>query len=87
MTSSNIKPAQPLRQSKKFKDMKQKQLPHTCSRRGYARPVEDLKNFSSTPITRVDVWTKAYVKKDGTSMNSQVADTLIGNDILLRMLL
>ncbi|KAA0032201.1 Plant transposase [Cucumis melo var. makuwa] len=62
--------------SKKFKDMKQKQLPHTCSRRGYARLAEDLKKSSSTPITRVDVWTKAHVKKDGTPMNSQVADTL-----------
>ncbi|TYK14770.1 uncharacterized protein E5676_scaffold1610G00080 [Cucumis melo var. makuwa] len=62
--------------SKKFKDMKQKQLPHTCSRKGYARLAEDLKNSSSTPITRVDVWTKTHVKKDGTPMNSQVADTL-----------
>uniref|UniRef100_A0A9I9E940 Uncharacterized protein n=1 Tax=Cucumis melo TaxID=3656 RepID=A0A9I9E940_CUCME len=63
--------------SKKFKDMKQKQLPHTCSRRGYARLAEDLKNSSSsTSIIRVDVWTKARVKKDGTPINSQVADTL-----------
>ncbi|TYK02796.1 Plant transposase [Cucumis melo var. makuwa] len=65
--------------SKKFRYMKQKQLPHTCSCRDYARLAKDLKNFSSsTLITRVDVWTKAHVKKDGTPMNLQVADTLMG---------
>ncbi|TYK01589.1 Plant transposase [Cucumis melo var. makuwa] len=30
---------------KKFKDMEKKQLPHMCSRRGYARLVEDLKTL------------------------------------------
>ncbi|TYK00394.1 Plant transposase [Cucumis melo var. makuwa] len=65
-------------ESAKFKSMKKRQLPHTCSRKGYARLVEDMKKNStdSSSVTRVALWTKAHRKKDGTPVNSEVAETL-----------
>ncbi|XP_050942221.1 uncharacterized protein LOC103493280 isoform X3 [Cucumis melo] len=64
--------------SEKFKSMKKKQLPHTCSRKGYARLEEEMKKSSpdSSAVTRVAVWAKAHRKKDGNPVNSQVAEAL-----------
>ncbi|KAL0549748.1 hypothetical protein IC582_014236 [Cucumis melo] len=64
--------------SEKFKSMKKKQLPHTCSRKGYARLEEEMKKSSpdSSTVTRVAVWAKAHRKKDGNPVNSQVAEAL-----------
>ncbi|TYK18483.1 Plant transposase [Cucumis melo var. makuwa] len=65
-------------QSEKYKAMKKKQLPHTCSRKGYASLAEEMRKSSSDPssVTRVALWTKAHKRKDGQPVNSQVADTL-----------
>ncbi|KAA0047447.1 uncharacterized protein E6C27_scaffold498G00490 [Cucumis melo var. makuwa] len=65
-------------ESAKFKSMKKRKLPHTCSRKGYARLAEDMKKNSmdSSSVTRVALWTKAHRKKDGTPVNSEVAETL-----------
>ncbi|KAA0058324.1 uncharacterized protein E6C27_scaffold409G00010 [Cucumis melo var. makuwa] len=67
-------------ESAKFKSMKKRQLPHTCSRKGYARLAEDMKKNStdSSSVTRVALWTKAHRKKDGTPVNSEVAE-ILGN--------
>ncbi|TYK20620.1 uncharacterized protein E5676_scaffold2198G00010 [Cucumis melo var. makuwa] len=64
--------------SEKYKAMKKKQLPQTCSRKGYARLAEEMRKSSSDPssVTRVALWTKAHKRKDGQPMNSQVAETL-----------
>ncbi|KAA0060575.1 uncharacterized protein E6C27_scaffold22G004450 [Cucumis melo var. makuwa] len=64
--------------SEKYKAMKKKQLPHTCSRKGYARLTEEMRKSSSDPssFTRVALWTKAHKRKDGQPVNSQVAETL-----------
>ncbi|TYK13531.1 putative TNP1-like transposon protein [Cucumis melo var. makuwa] len=64
--------------SEKYKAMKKKQLPHTCSRKGYARLAEEMRKSSSDPslVTRVALWTKAHKRKDGQPVNSQVAETL-----------
>ncbi|KAA0057519.1 Plant transposase [Cucumis melo var. makuwa] len=51
-------------ESAKFKSMKKRQLPHTCSHK------------DSSSVTRIALWTKAHRKKDGTSVNSEVAETL-----------
>ncbi|KAA0058414.1 putative TNP1-like transposon protein [Cucumis melo var. makuwa] len=65
-------------QSEKYKAMKKKQLPHTCSRKGYASLAEEMRKSSSDPssVTRVALWTKAHKRKDGQPVNSQVTDTL-----------
>ncbi|XP_031738367.1 uncharacterized protein LOC101217008 isoform X8 [Cucumis sativus] len=64
--------------SEKFKSMKKKQLPHTCSRKGYARLAEEMKKGcpDSSSVSRVAVWAKAHRKKDGNPVNSQVAEAL-----------
>ena len=89
--------------------MKKKQLPHTCSRKGYARLAEEMVKFVTilqfcirivyvvslykshfvekgsldpTSITKVALWTKAHRKKDGTPVNSEVAEILVKLQIL-----
>ncbi|KAF9598412.1 hypothetical protein IFM89_027845 [Coptis chinensis] len=60
----------------KFKKMKGNQnLPHTCSRKGYARLEAEMKEESSNPssISRADVWEKAHTKKNGELANDAVA--------------
>ncbi|XP_050946747.1 uncharacterized protein LOC127151307 [Cucumis melo] len=73
-TSANFK-----LKSEKYKAMKKKQLPHTYSRKGYARLAEEMRKISSDPssVTRVALWTKAHKRKDGKPVNSQVAETLV----------
>ncbi|XP_062115036.1 uncharacterized protein LOC133829177 [Humulus lupulus] len=65
--------------SEKFKKIRTKQLPHTCSRKGYARLIDELMNHSETktPPSRVDVWTKAHKKKNGEPVNSEVAEAFV----------
>ncbi|KAA0061412.1 uncharacterized protein E6C27_scaffold749G001090 [Cucumis melo var. makuwa] len=72
-TSANFK-----LKSKKYKAMKKKQLLHTCSRKGYARLVEEMRKGSSdsSSVTKFALWTKAHKRKDGQPVNSQVAETL-----------
>uniref|UniRef100_A0A9I9E2T8 Uncharacterized protein n=1 Tax=Cucumis melo TaxID=3656 RepID=A0A9I9E2T8_CUCME len=68
-----------LLKSEKYKAMKKKQLPHTCSRKGYARLAEEMRKSSLDPslVTRVALWTKAHKRKDGQPVNSQVAEALV----------
>ncbi|KAM6558032.1 hypothetical protein CsatA_027271 [Cannabis sativa] len=63
--------------SDKFKEIRNKRLPHTCSRKGYARLIDDMMNSSAKneEPSRVDVWTKAHTKKNGEPVNSYVAET------------
>ncbi|XP_022156740.1 uncharacterized protein LOC111023579 isoform X3 [Momordica charantia] len=64
--------------SEKYKAMKKKQLPHTCSKKGYARLAEEMKKSFSDPtsITRIKLWTTAHKKKDGQLVNAEVAETI-----------
>ncbi|XP_062116743.1 uncharacterized protein LOC133830713 isoform X2 [Humulus lupulus] len=62
--------------SEKFRKIRTKQLPHICSRKGYARLTEELVNNSGSKEapSRVDVWTKAHKKKNGQPVNLEVAE-------------
>ncbi|KAF9590108.1 hypothetical protein IFM89_030856 [Coptis chinensis] len=65
--------------SQKFQEMREKQdLPHTCSRQGYARLEFRMQKESPNPssITRVDVWCKGHTKKNGKPSNSRVAERM-----------
>ncbi|XP_059655560.1 uncharacterized protein LOC132302665 isoform X2 [Cornus florida] len=65
--------------SKKFKEMRSKQkMLHTTSRKGYARLEDDMRRESKTPgaISRVDVWIRGHLRKDGQPLNEAVKDTV-----------
>ncbi|KAF9593412.1 hypothetical protein IFM89_022691 [Coptis chinensis] len=65
--------------SQKFQEMREKQdLPHTCSRQGYARLEFQMQKESPNPsyITRVDVWCKGHTKKNGKPSNSRVGERM-----------
>ncbi|CAH9051686.1 unnamed protein product [Cuscuta epithymum] len=64
--------------SDKFKAMRRKQMPHTCSRKGMVRLAVDMKRASADPstVSRVKVWIKGHTKKDGTAVNSTVGETI-----------
>ncbi|TYK28558.1 Plant transposase [Cucumis melo var. makuwa] len=76
--------------SKKFKDMKQKQLPHTCSRRGYARLAEDLRieqnrvasssSIIDDAISRVLGSDQGYVRGLGFGVTLSKVSTSIHKD-------
>ncbi|KAF9598657.1 hypothetical protein IFM89_029907 [Coptis chinensis] len=66
--------------SRKFQEMRAKQdLPHTCSRQGYARLEDKMRKESSNPsfVTRVDVWFKGHTKKSGEPSNAHVAKKML----------
>ncbi|KAF9600741.1 hypothetical protein IFM89_012185 [Coptis chinensis] len=54
------------------------ELPHTCSRQGYARLEYQMQKESPNPssITRVDVWCKGHTKKSGEPSNNIVAERM-----------
>ncbi|XP_062100000.1 uncharacterized protein LOC133805868 [Humulus lupulus] len=56
--------------------MRKKQLPHTCSRRGYARTMDDMSRESSKPVTRVQAFLKTHTKKNGEPVNAQAAEVI-----------
>ncbi|XP_012840459.1 PREDICTED: uncharacterized protein LOC105960350 isoform X2 [Erythranthe guttata] len=64
--------------SEKYKAMRRKQIPHTCSRKGMARLAEDMKinSAASSSVSRVKVWIKSRTKKDGTPVNTTVSETI-----------
>ncbi|KAF9618000.1 hypothetical protein IFM89_039371 [Coptis chinensis] len=65
--------------SQKFQEMRENQeLPHTCSRQGYARLEYQMQKESPNPssITRVDVWCKGHTKKSGEPSNNIVAERM-----------
>ncbi|CAA7049992.1 unnamed protein product [Microthlaspi erraticum] len=64
--------------SEKYKEIRRKQIPHTCSRKGMVRLAEDLKKESSdaSDVTRLKVWVRSRTKKDGTAVNTKAADTI-----------
>ncbi|KAF9623965.1 hypothetical protein IFM89_006692 [Coptis chinensis] len=65
--------------SQKFQEIREKQdLPHTCSRQGYARLEFQMQKESLNPssITRVDVWCKGHTKKNGKPSNSRVGERM-----------
>ncbi|XP_062101522.1 uncharacterized protein LOC133807298 [Humulus lupulus] len=63
--------------SEKFRERRKNYVPHTCSRKGYARLIDDLMNDSASKEvpSRIDVWTKAHKKKNGEPINADVAET------------
>ncbi|KAK9943327.1 hypothetical protein M0R45_008938 [Rubus argutus] len=64
--------------SEKYRAIRRKQIPHTCSRKGMARLAEDMKKNSSDPssVSRVKIWIKSRTRKDGKPVNTQVSETI-----------
>lgn len=63
------------KKSTKFRAMRANQtMPHTTSRKGYARLEAEMKLKSEQPnsVTRVDVWIKGHLKKNGDPPNDEV---------------
>ncbi|KAF5203464.1 Transposase, Ptta/En/Spm, partial [Thalictrum thalictroides] len=64
------------KKSKKFQEMRAKQdLPHTCSRKGYARLEDEMKRECTNPssITSTDIWVLGHTKRNGEPSNARVA--------------
>ncbi|KAK9265796.1 hypothetical protein L1049_028599 [Liquidambar formosana] len=62
--------------SSQFSSMRKKQtLPHTMSRKGYARLEHDMRK-ANPRLSRADVWTKGHLRKNNEPYNDAVADTL-----------
>nr|WNT94115.1 hypothetical protein [Paeonia lactiflora] len=65
--------------SEKYRRLRANQpLLHTLGRRGYACLLHEMKKKSPTPskITRVDVWTRAHLRKDGKPINEAAAESI-----------
>ncbi|KAL5550896.1 hypothetical protein UlMin_001072 [Ulmus minor] len=62
--------------SSRFKEIRKKQIPHTSSRRGYARTIEDMSNSSSKPVSRVEAYVKTHTKKNGEPVTKEAAQVL-----------
>lgn len=65
--------------SDSYKKRRQKQIPHTCGRKGMVRLREELVKSSSEPskVTRLKVWVKSRTKKDGTPVNIDAAEKIV----------
>lgn len=63
--------------SDRFKEIRKKQVPHTCSRKGYARLVDEMSKAgtSRAPPSRDAVWTKAHLKKNGELIKAVAGET------------
>uniref|UniRef100_A0A803NJ13 Uncharacterized protein n=1 Tax=Cannabis sativa TaxID=3483 RepID=A0A803NJ13_CANSA len=63
--------------TEKIRERQKNQVLHTCSRKGYARLIDELTNDSASKEvpSRVDVWTKAHKKKNGEPVNSDAVKT------------
>ncbi|KAK9291437.1 hypothetical protein L1049_019384 [Liquidambar formosana] len=62
--------------SKIFKEMRKKQdLPHTMSRKGYARLEDDMRKKADN-VARVDVWIRGHSKKGGEFINDLVVEVV-----------
>ncbi|KAK9131326.1 hypothetical protein Sjap_011813 [Stephania japonica] len=61
--------------SKKFKELRSKhKLPHTMSRKGYARLEEEMKAKSGkADISRADLWIEGHKNKKGQPHNDEIA--------------
>ncbi|KAK9109935.1 hypothetical protein Sjap_017995 [Stephania japonica] len=61
--------------SKKFKELRSKhKLPHTTSRKGYARLEEEMKAKSGkADISRADLWIEGHKNKKGQPHNDEIA--------------
>ncbi|XP_023635218.1 uncharacterized protein LOC111829659 [Capsella rubella] len=64
--------------SDSYKERRNKQIPHTCSRKGMVRLTQEMKNESLDPseVDRLKVWIKSRTKKDGTPVNNQAAEKI-----------
>lgn len=65
--------------SDSYKERRQKQIPHTCGRKGMVRLREEMVKSSSEPsqVTRLRVWVKSRTKKDGTPVNVNAAEKIV----------
>ncbi|KAF5203274.1 hypothetical protein FRX31_007140, partial [Thalictrum thalictroides] len=64
------------KKSKKYRDMRKMQnLPHTCSRRGYARLAEKMKKDNPN-TSRTDIWMGGHTKSNGEPSNENVAEKM-----------
>ncbi|KAL0713456.1 hypothetical protein Bca4012_020434 [Brassica carinata] len=61
-----------------YRERRQKQIPHTCGRKGMVRLREDLVKASEDPskVSRLRVWVKSRTKKDGTPVNVNAAEKI-----------
>ncbi|XP_024021724.1 uncharacterized protein LOC21400762 isoform X1 [Morus notabilis] len=66
--------------SDRFREMRKKLVPHTCSRKGYARLVDEMSKASTSkaPPSRDAVWAKAHIKKNGELITAAAGET-VGN--------
>lgn len=65
--------------SDSYRERRQKQIPHTCGRKGMVRLREDLVKASDDPsqVSRLRVWVKSRTKKDGTPVNVNAAEKIV----------
>ena len=65
-----------------YRERRQKQIPHTCGRKGMVRLREDLVKASEDPskVSRLRVWVKSQTKKDGTPVNVNAAEKIVSQN-------
>ncbi|KAL5549199.1 hypothetical protein UlMin_004430, partial [Ulmus minor] len=62
--------------SNKFREIRKNQLPHTCSRKGYARTIDDMNRDSPKPVTWVEAYVKTHLRKNGEPVNLEAAEVI-----------
>uniref|UniRef100_A0A803NKM0 Uncharacterized protein n=1 Tax=Cannabis sativa TaxID=3483 RepID=A0A803NKM0_CANSA len=54
----------------KFQERRKKVVPHTLSRRGYARTIDDMKkDTKEEKVSRIEAFRRAHTKKNGEPIN------------------
>ncbi|XP_059645114.1 uncharacterized protein LOC132286746 [Cornus florida] len=68
------------RKREKSQELRKKQkMPHTTSRKGYARLEDEMRKKSDAPdsITRVDVWIEGHMRKGGKPLNDATEEAVV----------
>ncbi|KAF4357197.1 hypothetical protein G4B88_011056 [Cannabis sativa] len=66
----------------KFQERRKKVVPHTLSRRGYARTIDDMKKDTKEgKVSRIEAFRRAHTKKNGEPINPTASEGELDNII------
>ncbi|KAF4351284.1 hypothetical protein G4B88_017782, partial [Cannabis sativa] len=62
----------------KFQERRKKVVPHTLSRRGYARTIDDMKKDTKEgKVSRIEAFRRAHTKKNGEPINPTASEVFV----------
>ncbi|KAM6543719.1 hypothetical protein CsatB_008166 [Cannabis sativa] len=69
----------------KFQERRKKVVPHTLSRRGYARTIDDMKKDTKEgKVSRIEAFRRAHTKKNGEPINPTASEVFGELDNIIR---